>query len=124
MPGRGLFEFNCFPFGLINAPGVFQSLLSIVLEGLNHFCQAYFDDFSIFSATNVDHLSHINQVFDRLCQHRLKLKLKKCSFLKKQTKYLGFIISRNGISPDPGKVKVMQNLPAPSNVREVKIGML
>ena len=69
---------------------------------------------------------HIDQVFDRLRQHRLKLKLKKCSFFKKETRYLGFIISPYGITPDPDKVKVMQNLPAPTTVREVRgaIGML
>ena len=126
VPGRGLFECNCLPFGLINAPAVFQFLMSRVLEGLNHFCQAYLDDILIFSATIEDHISHINQVFDRLRQHRLKLKLKKCSFFKKETKYLGFVILERGISPDPEKVKVMKNLPPPTNVREVRgaIGML
>ena len=64
VPGRGLFKCNCLPFGLINAPSVFQSLMSIVLEGLNHFCQAYLDDILIFSTTVEDHLSHIDQVFD------------------------------------------------------------
>ena len=119
-------ECNCLPFGLINAPSVFQSLMSIVLEGLNHFCQAYLDDILIFSATVEDHLSHIDQVFDRLRQHRLKLKLKKCSFFKKETRYLGVVISPCGISPDPDKVKVMQNLPPPTTVREVRgaIGIL
>ena len=126
VPGRGLFECNCLPFGLINAPSVFQSLMSIVLEGLSHFCQAYLDDILIFSATIEEHLSHIHQVFDRLRQHRLKLKLKKCSFFKKETRYLGFVITPNGISPDPEKVRVMQNLPPPTTVREVRgvIGML
>ncbi|MEW8546530.1 MAG: reverse transcriptase domain-containing protein [Candidatus Thiodiazotropha sp.] len=126
VPGRGLFECNSLPFGLVNAPSVFQSLMAIVLEGLNSFCQAYLDDILIFSATIEDHLSHINQVFDRLRQHKLKLKLKKCSFFKQQTKYLGFVISADGIRPDPDKVKVMKNLPPPTTVKEVRgaIGML
>ena len=126
VPGRGLFECNCLPFGLVNAPYFFQNLMAVVLEGLNSFCQAYLDDILIFSATIEDHLSHINQVFNRLRQHKLKLKLKKCSFLKKQTKYLGFVISADGIRPDPEKVRVITNLPPPTTVREVRgaIGML
>ena len=98
----------------------------MVLEGLNHFCQAYLDDILIFSATVEDHIAHINIVFDRLRQHKLKLKLKKCSFFKQTTKYLGFIIGPAGISPDPDKAKIMKNLPPPTSVKEARgaIGML
>ena len=103
VPGKGLFECNCLPFGFVNAPSVFQSLMAVVLEGLNFFCQAYLDDILIFSDTLENHLSHINQVFDRLRQHKLKLKLKKCFFFKQQTKYLGFVISADAIRPDPEK---------------------
>lgn len=122
---RGLFEFNVMPFGLSNAPAVFQELMSIVLQDLDKFAVAYLDDILIYSSSLTDHLSHIQQVFDRLRQHGLKLKLKKCHFLQAETNYLGFIINQNGIKPDPKKVEAIASVSAPTSVREVRgfIGM-
>lgn len=85
---RGLFEFNVMPFGLVNTPSIFSQLIAIALQGLEKFTVAYLDDILIYSETLEDHLSHIKQVFEKLRQHDLKLKLKKCSFLKEETKYL------------------------------------
>ena len=122
---RGLFEFNVMPFGLTNAPAIFQELMNRVLEGLGNFTTAYLDDILIYSQTLEEHLTHIQQVFDRLCMHNLRLKLKKCSFLRRETNYLGFVINDNGIKPEEKKVDVIRALPPPTNVREVRsfIGM-
>ena len=84
---KGLFEFNVMPFGLSNAPAVFQELMSVVLQGCHDFSTAYLDDIMIFSPTLEEHLEHICVIFDRLRKHNLKLKLKKCSFLKSETHY-------------------------------------
>ena len=81
------FEFNVMPFGLVNAPSIAIHLIAIALEGLDKFTVAYFDDIVKYLETLVDHLRHIRQVFEKLQQHDLKLKLKKCSFLKEETKY-------------------------------------
>ncbi|VDH96240.1 Hypothetical predicted protein [Mytilus galloprovincialis] len=83
----GLYEYNVMPFGLQNSPAVFSRLMEIVLEELP-FAVAYIDDILIYSSTLDEHLSHIQQVFDRLRKHGLKLKLKKCQFLKNETNYL------------------------------------
>ncbi|VDI78046.1 Hypothetical predicted protein [Mytilus galloprovincialis] len=115
---KGLFEFNVLPFGLASGPSLFSELVTEVLQGLEHFSTAYIDDILIFSETEEEHLGHIQQVFDRLRQHKLKLKLKKCNFLQNETNYLGFIISKDGLKPDPEKVKAIQGMKAPSNVRE------
>ena len=122
---KGLFEFNVMPFGLSNAPAVFQELMSVVLQGYSNFATAYLDDIMIFSATLEEHLEHLSMVFERLREHQLKLKLKKCSFLKGETHYLGFVISEDGIQPDQKKVEAIRTLPAPTCVREVRsfIGM-
>ena len=122
---RGLFEFNVMPFGLSNAPAVFQELMSVVLQGLGDFAIAYLDDILVFSPTLEDHLQHLDTIFDRLRKHDLKLKLKKCNFLESETNYLGFIIGKDGIKPDPKKVEAIGSLPIPTCVREVRsfIGM-
>ena len=84
----GLFEFNVMPFALSNAPAIFQKLMAIVLQGLGHFATAYLDAILIYSETVDQHLHHLQQVFDRLRELGLKLKLKKCSFLRSETTYL------------------------------------
>ena len=104
---RGLFEFNVMPFGLSNAPAVFQELMSVVLQGLGDFAIAYLDDILVFSPTLEDHLKHLDVIFGRLRKHNLRLKLKKCNFLEFETNYLGFIIGREGIKPDPKKVEAV-----------------
>ena len=122
---RGLFQFNVMPFGLTTAPAIFQELMARVLEGLDEFTVAYLDDILILSTTLEEHLAHIQHVFDRLREHSLRLKLKKCSFLKSETNYLGFVINEHGIKPDSKKVDVIQALAPPTTVREVRrfVGM-
>ena len=77
---RWLFKFNVMPFDLSNAPAIFQELMAIVLQDLSHFATAYLDDILIFSETLEEHLSHLETVFNRLRQHCLNLKLKKCNW--------------------------------------------
>ena len=122
---KGLFEFNVMPFGLSNAPAVFQERMSVVLQGCYDFATAYLDDIMVFSSTLEEHLEQLSIIFGKLRQHHLKLKLKKCSFLQLETNYLGFVISEEGIKPDEKKIEAIKSLPVPTCVREVRsfIGM-
>ena len=108
------------PFGLANAPGIFQELMSIVLQDLGNFAIAYLDDIIIFSSSMKEHVRHIQIVFGRLRQHQLKLKLSKCKFLQKETQYLGSIINESGIMADPDKVHVIRNMVPPKCERELR----
>ena len=122
---KKIFEFNVTSFGLSNAPAVFQELMSVILQDCNNFATTYLDDIIIFSSTLEEHLEHLSIIFGKLRQHNLKLKLKKCSFLKIETNYLGFVIRENGIKPDEKKVEAIKSLPVPTCVKEVRsfIGM-
>ena len=122
---KGLYEFNVMPFDLSNALAVFQRLMSVVLHDCQGFATAYLDDIMIFSETFEKHLEHLGIIFDNLRQHRLELTLKKCSCLKRETHYLGFIISEDGIKPDDKKIEAIRSLPALTCVKEVRsfIGM-
>ena len=95
---RGLFEFNIMPFGLSNAPAVFQELISVILNGCRAFAIAYLDDILILNTSFEEHLIHLNTIFDRLRHHGLKLKLKKCIFLQTETNYLDFVIDEKALS--------------------------
>lgn len=117
----GLYEFQRMPFGLHNAPATFQRAMQEILRGLNWKCVlCYLDDIIIFSNSFSEHLGHLRQIFDRLRQAGLKLQAKKCTFGQKEVRYLGHVVSENGIATDPDKVKIVKEYPTPSKVTEVR----
>ena len=107
------------PFGLQNAPGTFQRLMSTVLRDMSHFSLAYLDDMIIFSPSIEEHLKHINLVFDQLRENILKMKISKCKLMQSETQYLGVIADNMGIQPDRENITVMRAMLPPENVREV-----
>ena len=99
----GHFEFNVMPFGLTNAPATFQRLMECVLAGLTYEqCLIYFDDIVVFSVTFDQHLERLRAV-QHLDNAGLKMKPNKCHFAKGEIRYLGHVVSRQGIQADPEK---------------------
>ena len=117
----GQFEYLVMPFGLCNAPGTFQSYINETLrEYLDNFCTAYLDDILIFSENEEEHSDHVLKILRRLRERGLYLDIDKCEFDVKETRYLGFIITTEGIKMDPEKVKAVQNWAVPETVKQVK----
>ena len=117
----GLYEFTRMPFGLCNAPATFQRLMQVVLSGLEwQCCFVYIDDILIASRSFEEHMRHVQLVFERLRQAGLRLKPKKCQFLRKKVPYLGYVISRQGIEVDPRKIGQVQNFPKPTDPTSVR----
>ena len=117
----GLFEFNVMPFGLCNAPSCFQRLMECVLRSLNwRIALIYLDDVLVYSRTFRDHLDHLRLVFDRFREAGLKLKPKKCHFGQKSVKFLGHVISKDGVQRDPDKIKAIKEYPVPRRVKDVR----
>ena len=118
---NGLFQFNCLPFGLKIGPSVFQRMISKVLKGIEgDFAISYLDDILIFSDTFESHLKHIEEVFKRLKSANLRLGLEKCCFVRKKIDYLGHVLSAEGISPNPEKVRVIKEMKTPTTVRQIR----
>lgn len=90
------------PFGLTNTPRKFMYLMNEVLEEL--FCMfiiIYLDDIIIFSKTREEHITHIRHVLQWMREEWLSINIKKCSFMKNELVYLGFVISMEGLKMDP-----------------------
>jgi len=115
----GLFEFLRMPFGLCNAGATFQRAMEEVLRGLK-FAMAYVDDVLVHSKCHEDHLSHLQEVFDRLRGAQLKVKLRKCEFGGRQTKFLGYVVSAEGIRMSDEKVNKVLNFPTPTSARKAR----
>ena len=117
----GFYEFHRMPFGLCNAPATFQRLMERCMGELNlDQCLIYLDDVIIFSTTFEEHLHRLEAVFTRLQDHSLKLKAKKCDFLKSEVTYLGHVVSEEGIKTDPEKTEAIKNWPVPKSIKDVR----
>ena len=114
----GLYDSLVMPFGLTNALADFQCFINDILHPfLDAFYTAYLDDILIYSETLEEHQAHVKKVLEALSKVGLHLKPKKCEFHKTEVKYLGLIISADGVNMDQKKVKAvvewgsLKNLP-------------
>jgi len=99
---------------------LFLVLVTKVLYGLNRFCDAYLDDVIIFSVSWVDHMSHLNQVLQRIDNANLTLNLSKCVFADAGIDFLGHHIGLNVIQPRTQKVEVLLRFPQPNSKKQVQ----
>ena len=86
-------------------------------------CQSlllYLDDIVVFSSTFQQHLERLEVVLQWLQYEGLKAKLSKCSFFQHKVRYLGHIISAEGVSTDPGKVEVVASWQPPTTILELR----
>ena len=117
----GTFKFLRVPMGLHTSPNSFQLLMDKILRGLTfRSCLCYLDDVLIFSETYEQHLSDLNEIFDRFRKAGLKLNPQKCSFAKSSCIYLGHHISKDGIKPPPNRVNALMNYPPPKNIKQLR----
>ena len=117
---RGHFEYLRMPMGIKNAPATFQRLMDNVLTGINSTeAFIYLDD--IIHAENLeDHDNKVRRLFDRLRKANLKLQPDKCDFLLTEVAYLGHIIGRDGVKPNPAKIEAIKKFPQPKTAKAVR----
>ena len=109
------------PFGLCNAPSTFQRLMNKILSPLLYKgAIVYLDDIIIYSKSESEMLSLLRKVLEILRTASLKLNLKKCKFFCKKVKFLGHIISEEGVGIDPEKVDKVRDWPSPKTVKELQ----
>jgi hypothetical protein len=109
----GLFEYTKMPFGLCNASSTYQRCMELIFRGMQwKTLLIYLDAIILYSSNLDDHFDQINEVLSRLKNAGLKLKPSKCEFLKYEVVYLGHVLCKDGIKPNP---KVIES---------VKIGKL
>lgn len=117
----GHFEYLKMPFGLVNAPAVFQRALNLALGKLRfERVLVYMDDLLLPSSSIEEGLELIETVIRVLDEANFKLNLKKCSFLMSSIQYLGHEISLDGISPGEVKTAAVINFKTPTSVHEVR----
>src|SRR6266536_4669828 len=115
------YKYKVLLFRLTNGLSTYQWYMNDVLfDYLDDFCTAYLDDILIFSDNELEHEHHVRKVLERLYNAGLQIDLKKCEFHVTRTKYLGFIISTDGIEVDPNKITIVRDWKAPTTIKGVQ----
>ena len=117
----GLYQVRKLSFGFTNAPACFMRAMHLVLKGLCWSdCLVYLDDIIIFGRTLQEHRERLSLVLSRLSEAGLKINPKKCKLLSERVFVLGHVVTRDGISTDPEKVRVIKEWPVPEDESQLK----
>ncbi|KAF0710957.1 Uncharacterized protein FWK35_00037749, partial [Aphis craccivora] len=121
----GSYQFRRLPFGLANAPEIFQQLTSKYFGSIKNIC-VYFDDILISGNTQQEHDEALKQVVNQARKLNIKFNLNKLQYEKSEVRFLGMIFSEQGIAPDPEIVKSVVELKIPQNTKQLQsfLGMV
>ena len=113
----GLFQWKRMPFGLCNATAIFQRLMAQALTSVTkkygNLIMCHVDDVVIATPTLEDHIERLEEVFSCMKQAGLKCKPSKCEILRDSIKYLGRLVDKHGVRPDPEAVEAVLTWKAP-----------
>ena len=111
------------PFGLTNAPATFQGYINKILaEKLDVFVIVYLDDILIYTEDESEgHVQAVRWVLDQLRKFSLYANLKKCRFHQEEVRFLGYIVSLQGICMEDERIKVVKQWPEPKSVRDIQV---
>lgn len=121
VPDKGIFRFKVLPFGLKVAPTIFQNIIETILqeEIAMDGVQVYVDDIAVGANTPIELIEKCIRVLDRLTSNGLKIQWEKTQIGVPELKYLGFIVSRGEIRPDPDKIRALLSTKRPTTRREL-----
>uniref|UniRef100_A0A0N5CAI3 RNA-directed DNA polymerase n=1 Tax=Strongyloides papillosus TaxID=174720 RepID=A0A0N5CAI3_STREA len=114
----GIFQYKKIPMGLVGSPDFFNHVMEKIFSTSNNF--VYLDDILLTSNTASEHLLNIERALAKAVEVGLRFSLSKCSFFQTSLEYLGFIVSRNGIKPNPDKTRALYEKPIPTNEKELR----
>ncbi len=122
----GKYSYQCLPIGMTGLPDIFQEKMSDLMRSLE--CvRTYIDDLPIITSGSYnDHLAKLQVVLKRLQKAGLRINMTKSYFYQHEIEYLGYILTREGIHPQPEKVQAILVLKEPTSVKELRrfLGMV
>ena len=116
-----LYEFNKVPYGVINAPAIFDELMRTVLQGLQpKYCFNHLDMVIVYSKTLADHEQHLENIFDRIRKAGLKMRLAGCRFCCPKIELLGHQLSPDGVIISPLSTRAILQLEQPTTAKTTR----
>uniref|UniRef100_A0AAV1V790 Reverse transcriptase domain-containing protein n=1 Tax=Peronospora matthiolae TaxID=2874970 RepID=A0AAV1V790_9STRA len=125
-PSGMLWEWLVMPQGLSNAPATFNRCVTNLLQSVRDFAPSYFDDIFVHNRTmdgkkDVEvHRIQVRKVLTLMRERKLFANLKKCIFAANEIPLLGCIVGKNGVRPDPEKIKAISDWPVPVDVKGIR----
>ena len=120
----GLYQWKVMAMGLVGASSTFERLMEQTMKGLQwRTCLLYIDDLICFSKTEAEHATRLEEIFSRLRDAGLKIKVSKSKVMQREVEFLGHVVSSEGVKMDPGKVSAILNMTEPGNAKEVRAVM-
>ena len=111
----GRFRFRRLPFGITSAPEVFQLQMEKLLDSLPGVI-IIMDDILVYGTTKEEHDGRLQTVLETIKSSGLKLNKSTCMFSQRELTFMGNIVSKDGVKPDPEKVSAICQFPAPENI--------
>lgn len=119
---QGVYCYTVMPFGLKNAGATYQRAMNtITRDHLRKTVECYVDDIAVKSKSKGNHLQDLRTIFNIMLIHQLKMNPTKSFLGVSSEKFLGFIVTSKGIHVDPDKVKAIQSMRPPKNLKELRV---
>lgn len=122
----GRYYFNRLPFGIASAPEHFQRMMTTEVTGGLDGVLCHMDDILVWGQTQDEHDERLHAVLERTQKAGITLNMDKCELTRHTVRFLGHVISADGVRPDPEKTRAVQDMEAPKNVSELRsfLGMV
>ena len=118
---QGTYCYTKMPFGLKNAGATYQRLVDAAFQTqLGRNLEAYVDDMVIKSKEEREMIADIAETFSNLRRINMKLNPRKCSFGMEEGKFLGYLVTSEGIRANPRKTKAILDMQSPRTLREMQ----
>ena len=122
----GKYSYLRLPMGVAGSPDIFQEKMSGLMETLEY-VRTYLDDLLIITRSSFDdHLTKMSEVLSRLRKAGLRINAAKSFFAEAEIEYLGYVLTREGIKPQPEKISAILAIKPPNTVKELRkfLGMV
>jgi hypothetical protein len=120
------YSYKRLPIGIAGSPDIFQEKMSELMKTLEY-VRAYLDDLlCIFKLSLEDHLQKLEEVLRKICNAGLKVNAANLTFCALEIKYLGYVLTRDGITPQSNKVQAILMIKPPTWIQQLRhfLGMV
>jgi len=117
----GVYCYTVMPFGLKNTGATYQRVMNAIFyKHIRKTVECYVDDITVKRHDKGDHIADLKTIFDIMRAHQLKMNPTKSFLGVTSGKFLGFVVTSKGIHLDAEKVRVVQEMKPPRNLRELR----